>query len=235
MKSMGAILTQSLNGKERPSYISFILFLFSSSHPSFPSITMSNTITLICLVHGDRVRRAFPVDVDKSKTIGHLKKLIKQELPNSFCDVDAKELALWKVSIPSKDGDALRDFYADEDEELDPTRKISKYFTTDPDDEHIHVIIERPPTTDGIFLFCFHPSFLFSNIQFIYHIDDSAITTISKQVESLSLASSFSSSSSSSSSSSFPSSLIPSSARTLSCESEGFFCVFFPLNQRVVN
>jgi hypothetical protein len=151
MKSMGAILTQSLNGKERPSYISFILFLFSSSHPSFPSITMSSTITLICLVHGDRVRRAFPVDVDKSKTIGHLKKLIKQELPNSFCDVDAKELALWKVSIPSNDADALRDFDADEDEELDPTLGIEDYFQVVPSKGYIHIIIERPFSVEGIF------------------------------------------------------------------------------------
>ncbi|KAG9065460.1 hypothetical protein KI688_002787 [Linnemannia hyalina] len=57
-----------------------------------------NLLTLFCLVNGDSV--AFSVDIDASKTVDHLKDAIKTKIPDTFKGVDAKDLTLWRVSIP---------------------------------------------------------------------------------------------------------------------------------------
>ncbi len=38
-----------------------------------------STITLVCLVQGNELEYAFPVDIDKSRLVGHLKKIIKKK------------------------------------------------------------------------------------------------------------------------------------------------------------
>ena len=56
-----------------------------------------STITLSCLVVGENpFENAFPVDIDtnKVKTVGHLKKAIKEEQLHTFANVDAKDLKL---------------------------------------------------------------------------------------------------------------------------------------------
>ena len=56
-----------------------------------------STITLSCLVVGENpYENAFPVDIDtnKVKTVGHLKKAIKEEQLHTFANVDAKDLKL---------------------------------------------------------------------------------------------------------------------------------------------
>ena len=45
---------------------------------------MSNTITLFCLVLGEPASNAFPVEIDKNKTIGDLKELIKEKKTPNF-------------------------------------------------------------------------------------------------------------------------------------------------------
>lgn len=65
---------------------------------------------------------------------------------NDLRGVDAANLKLWRVSIPDDDDDALRNFAAIEDDELRATRKVFKYFSVEPAEEHIHIIIEPPST-----------------------------------------------------------------------------------------
>jgi hypothetical protein len=63
-------------------------------------IAMSNILELNCWVLGDDARSVFPVEVANSKTVGTLKKAIKDEMEHSFDNLDAKSLVLWKVSCP---------------------------------------------------------------------------------------------------------------------------------------
>ena len=58
------------------------------------------SITLLCLVKGNTTANAFPVDIEKDQLVGHLKKVIKAEQPQTFANVDAKDIKLWKVTIP---------------------------------------------------------------------------------------------------------------------------------------
>jgi hypothetical protein len=62
--------------------------------------TMSNMLELNCWVIGDDPGRVILVEVPSSKTVGYLKKEIKNEIEHSFPDFkfDAKSLDLWKVS-----------------------------------------------------------------------------------------------------------------------------------------
>ncbi|KAG9065188.1 hypothetical protein KI688_002511 [Linnemannia hyalina] len=62
--------------------------------------TMTNHLTLFCLVDG-----AFPVEIESTKTIGDLKKLIKAEQSPDFDDIVANNLTLWRVSIPDDEND----------------------------------------------------------------------------------------------------------------------------------
>ena len=57
---------------------------------------MSNEIELWCWVKGDELRRVFPVKIDRSAAVAHLKKAIHAEDP-SFKDIGPKSLDLWKV------------------------------------------------------------------------------------------------------------------------------------------
>ena len=62
------------------------------------SRTMSNILELNCWVIGDDPRHVILVEVPSSKTVGYLKKAIKNEIEHSFDNFDAKSLDLWKVS-----------------------------------------------------------------------------------------------------------------------------------------
>jgi len=105
------------------------------------------SITLLCLVKGNTLANAFPVDIDKDQLVGHLKKVIKAEQPQTFANVDAKDLKLWKVTIPGDHDDQLRNLILQDSDELLAIRKISKYFPDSPPEEHIHVIVSPPEAT----------------------------------------------------------------------------------------
>ncbi|KAI1294265.1 hypothetical protein EDD11_008201, partial [Mortierella claussenii] len=111
-----------------------------------------NQLTLFCLVDGEST--PFPVEIEAAKTIGSLKKAIKDEKAIAFADVDADMLTLWRVSIPVADDD-------DDDDELpillnnipknDKKRlkavanKVTEVFGNEPAEKMILVIVQRPP------------------------------------------------------------------------------------------
>lgn len=105
------------------------------------------TITLICFVQGNASTNTFPIDIDGSKLVGHLKKAIKMEKQIDFADVDADKLRLWKVEIPDDHDDQLRSLSLRNKDELLASKKISRYFPVTPPEEHIHVIIKSPLCT----------------------------------------------------------------------------------------
>jgi hypothetical protein len=118
------------------------------------------SLTLVCLVKGNSLAHAFAVDVESSKLVSHLKKAIKEEKQNDFAYVDADKLKLWKVDIPlEEENDKIIAINTKinvniQDElggvELTPTSKISKHFSSQPVDEHINIIVQRPVETKEI-------------------------------------------------------------------------------------
>ena len=90
---------------------------------------------------------AFPVHIDGNSLVGDLKKVIKAEQPQSFANVDAKDIKLWNVTIPDDRDDLLSNISLQDKDELLATKKISKYFPDPPPEEHIHVLVEPPVST----------------------------------------------------------------------------------------
>ncbi|KAF9235325.1 hypothetical protein BU15DRAFT_51519 [Melanogaster broomeanus] len=106
-------------------------------------------ITLNCLVYGQNVHTIFPVKISNTESIGALKKLIKQENPVEFLDVDSKALALYKVSFPI---DKLLEHnvqHLDGAQPLIGAWKLSRVFSNHEDDEKLHVLIDVPHGQSG--------------------------------------------------------------------------------------
>ena len=55
------------------------------------------TIPLFCWIL-DVSHSPFLVDIDDSRTVGHLKKAIVKEKSNTLANIEADQLTLWKVS-----------------------------------------------------------------------------------------------------------------------------------------
>ncbi|KAF9287535.1 hypothetical protein BGZ68_001691 [Mortierella alpina] len=108
-----------------------------------------NHLTLFCLVEGESTSNAFPVEIEPSKTIGELKKLIKTEQAPAFDDITANSLTLWKVSlsIPNDEEDTsiTLDAFSDK-KKLRPTDDVSDVFNEKPPKKTIHIIVQRPPS-----------------------------------------------------------------------------------------
>ena len=105
------------------------------------------SITLLCLIKGNTLANAFPVDIDKDQLVGHLKKVIKAEQPQTFANVDAKDLKVWKKEVPDDQNDLSSKLSLQDEPELLATREIGDYWTEKPPKRNIHVIVEPPETT----------------------------------------------------------------------------------------
>ncbi|KAF8453698.1 hypothetical protein BGX38DRAFT_1176694 [Terfezia claveryi] len=99
-------------------------------------------LTLFCLVQGTQT--AFAVDIDRNKTVSHLKGAIKAEEPNVLACVGAPDLRLWKVEIPDDRDDLIQGQTLQDDNQLLSTRRLARYWTDTPPSDHIHVIIKLP-------------------------------------------------------------------------------------------
>jgi hypothetical protein len=100
------------------------------------------SITLFCLVKGNTTANAFSVKISRDEPVSELKKVIKAENVQTFANVDAKDIKLWKVEIPGDHDDPLSNLSLRDNDELLAIRKISKYFPDLPLEEHIHVLVE---------------------------------------------------------------------------------------------
>ncbi|PKY31625.1 hypothetical protein RhiirB3_489525 [Rhizophagus irregularis] len=106
------------------------------------------SITLLCLVKGNTLANAFPVDIEKDQLVGHLKKVIKAENPQTFANVDVKDIKLWKVEIGGDHlDDQLKNLKLNGSDELSAINEIGDYWTEKPPKKHIHVLVEPPVTT----------------------------------------------------------------------------------------
>jgi|SRR6267142_697928 len=86
---------------------------------------------------------SFPVDIERSKTVGHLKKEILRERPNGLKDIDAARLVLYKVEIPDG-GDLEQVVLQAAKEKLVSSRKLSKIFDIIPPEEVVSILVEVP-------------------------------------------------------------------------------------------
>lgn len=71
------------------------LFNFIAGVPSDAEIPCIVTITLV--FDGETKYDSFPIEIHSSKTVGHLKQLIKEANPNTLRDVDARKLRIWRI------------------------------------------------------------------------------------------------------------------------------------------
>ncbi|PKK55254.1 hypothetical protein RhiirC2_722521, partial [Rhizophagus irregularis] len=90
---------------------------------------------------------AFAININKNKNISELKSLIQKEKHNDFAGIDPDQLKLWQVEIPDDCYDELTNLQLLGNNELLATKKISKYFTKTPANEHVHIIVTLPETT----------------------------------------------------------------------------------------
>ncbi|KAJ8588352.1 hypothetical protein M405DRAFT_259059 [Rhizopogon salebrosus TDB-379] len=108
-----------------------------------PSPSVVPSFNLNCLILGDDPRYIFAVKVALTDTVGVLKKLIKDKQRYTFGDVDAVTLTLWKVDIHPEENEQLD--LPDDAEKLKPVIRLSKLFPVTPENEHLHIMVQRPP------------------------------------------------------------------------------------------
>ncbi|KAF9924400.1 hypothetical protein BGZ67_009274 [Mortierella alpina] len=104
----------------------------------------NNLLTLFCLVEGEATSQAFSVDIDKAKTVDHLKELIKNKKTVDFEHVDANNLTLWRLAHPVIAANKHRTVLLnaiDSQTELDPADDISEVFEQQPPKKTIHIIV----------------------------------------------------------------------------------------------
>jgi len=103
----------------------------------------SQIYTLFCLLLGED--SAFPIEIAKNKTVGHLKKLIKPDLDH----IAASKLKLYQIDVTgskqSKD-ERLKTIVADLDnlEELEATSELSELYSSPPPKKTVHILIKLP-------------------------------------------------------------------------------------------
>ncbi|CAB4382296.1 unnamed protein product [Rhizophagus irregularis] len=120
---------------------------------------MSN-ITLSCLIQGTSLDKYFKITIDKNNDISDLKDIVWNKNKNTFSNIDANNLILWKVKIPISDKAKFKqlDFTESTIEgELGGTKindasdEIKDVFGNSLVRKHIHIIIGQPtivqPTT----------------------------------------------------------------------------------------
>ncbi|KAG1847369.1 hypothetical protein F4604DRAFT_1594458 [Suillus subluteus] len=114
---------------------------------------------LNCIVLGNDPNCIFPVDIAQTQTVGDLRKVIKDEKKRQFDHVDADSLKLWKVDLPVDETieHKLSNLTFDTKKSLLPVAKLSKFFSEQPNEEYLHIVIQGPPALSSgpLHLNCF--------------------------------------------------------------------------------
>ncbi|KAG0375054.1 hypothetical protein BGX24_009603 [Mortierella sp. AD032] len=109
----------------------------------------SSILNIYCLIDGEGTSNAFPVEIESTKTIGDLKKLIKAEQSPDFDNIVANNFILWRASIPDDNQSSAITIEAlDDKTELDkPRTRLSQLFPESPDD-NTYILVQLP--TQGL-------------------------------------------------------------------------------------
>ncbi|KAF9222167.1 hypothetical protein BS17DRAFT_881293, partial [Gyrodon lividus] len=113
---------------------------------------MSDVFTLYCWVRGTPIDQHFGVKISRTETVNALKTLMKQSCPNTFHDVDAAALRLYKFRdpVPPYDENLSSVILSELGKPLPPSRKLSALFAVPPPEEHIHIIVDAP----SLWIYC---------------------------------------------------------------------------------
>ena len=110
---------------------------------------MDTPLILNCWVLGEDSTRIFPVEIDRGKNVGSLKKAIREEKKPAFDHIPADSLSVWNVSIPINEDTNLeaqvKDLRLHEKKPLWPLKGLLRIFR-DLDKETLHVVVKAPPS-----------------------------------------------------------------------------------------
>ena len=110
---------------------------------------MDTPLILNCWVLGEDSTSIFPVEIDRGKNVGSLKKAIREEKKPAFDHITANSLNVWNVSIPIDEDTNLeaqvKDLRLHEKKPLWPLKGLLRIFR-DLDKETLHVVVKAPPS-----------------------------------------------------------------------------------------
>ncbi|KAJ3794318.1 hypothetical protein GGU11DRAFT_759257 [Lentinula aff. detonsa] len=103
-------------------------------------------LELNCLVLGDQRNHIFPVKIAKTKSVGSLKKAVKEKKRPLSNHVPADDLALWRVSevVDQNLEDNLEKINFLEKESLSPADELYKVFSNLPVKGRLHIVVGWP-------------------------------------------------------------------------------------------
>ncbi|KAF9154769.1 hypothetical protein DFQ26_000137 [Actinomortierella ambigua] len=115
----------------------------------FHNTTISTTFALFCLVGGEATSTASSAKAPPSETIGDRRELVNAEIPDTLNGVDAKNLTLWRVSIPTSEDDdetsiLVENLISDHKKKLSPLTRLIKVFPEEQPKETVNIIVQRP-------------------------------------------------------------------------------------------
>jgi hypothetical protein len=107
---------------------------------------MAATLRLNCWVLGDDTRQVFEVKIANTESISSLKDAIKDKNSESFHNIDARSLTLWKVSIPVNPQlrHTLSNLYLTDDTSLSSVDDLDDVFSDEPHRKHLHIVVKPP-------------------------------------------------------------------------------------------
>ncbi|KAG2335302.1 hypothetical protein BDR05DRAFT_624489 [Suillus weaverae] len=119
-----------------------------------PHAVSSEPLHLNCIVFGDDPTHIFPVSVAQTRTVGDLRKVIKEEKKRAFRDVDADSLKLWKVNLPFNDAlkHTLETLELAHEKELSPVDGMLEVFGSVLQHKRLHIVIQPLPADDPVLI-----------------------------------------------------------------------------------
>ncbi|KAF9533329.1 hypothetical protein EC957_002245, partial [Mortierella hygrophila] len=105
----------------------------------------SPSLSLRCLVDGDRISKSFELATPSTETFGQFRSTIHLSKPIWFKDLEAEDLTLWKVTIPiTKDNTdtpiLLKNIPCNYKGKLGPIDDVYEWFPEVPRKKTIHII-----------------------------------------------------------------------------------------------
>ncbi|KAG1843677.1 hypothetical protein F4604DRAFT_251848 [Suillus subluteus] len=109
-------------------------------------------LKLNCIVLGNDPRRVFEIKVAPTASVSALQNVIKGAKKPQFDHITADSLELWKVDPPvDVTIENLRNLTLDPMKSLSPVAKLSKLFSEQPNEEHLHIVVQ-PQHTGKLFV-----------------------------------------------------------------------------------
>jgi hypothetical protein len=114
------------------------------------TVDPTQLLSVNCLSFKDKPTKAFTVKVSKTDNISFLKELIKAKKARHLAHLDASDLILYKVSLPTLDVDSNTGSKATPAVtriHLQPLEEIQDVFPETLQKSHVHIIFEHGPGT----------------------------------------------------------------------------------------